>query len=352
MGSQEKRQKHHRKTRKATIKDIARIANVSETTVSLSFQPNSRIGTKTRDKVLKIAKQLNYFPNLAARDLRSGRTKTIGFVINDITNPFYGMMVRTSEQIAMERGYEIIFAESQWSANHEEIIINKMLQSRIEGIILCFSEQDDLAYRLVQTSALPHVVVDTRPEFYNGAYVINDGWHAGHLSAKHLFEIGCRNIAVLNAKKELGMFSSIKFMEEGFERYFREHNHSGKMFDLYDSGLSISSGMESFREMKSSGKEYDGVFCMNDLCAMGVMNEAVRAGLKPGKDFAIIGVDNNEVSDLHMIALSSINIFYNRISEIATDHLIDTIENKTPEKIEQMIRPELIVRESTSLFRS
>jgi LacI family transcriptional regulator len=340
------------KYRKATIKDIARIANVSETTVSLSFQPDSRIGKKTREKVLKIAKQLNYFPNLAARDLRSGRTKTIGFVINDITNPFYGMMVRTSEQIAMERGYEIIFAESQWSSNHEEIIINKMLQSRIEGLILCFSEQDDEAYQLVLTSGLPHVVVDTRPDFYQGAYVINDGWHAGYLSAKHLYEIGCRTVAVLNAKKDLGVFSSVNFMEEGVTRYFREQNHSGKLFDLFDSGLSISSGMESFREMQSAGKKYDGIFCMNDLCAMGVMNEAVKTGLQPGKDFAIIGVDNNEVSDLHMIALSSINIFYNRISEIATNHLIDTIENKTTEKIEQMIKPELIVRESTSLFRS
>jgi len=352
MRSQEKKQKIN-SFQKPTIKDIARIANVSETTVSLSFKNNSRISDKTRQKVLNIAKELNYFPNLSARDLRAGRTKTIGFVINDIKNPFYGSMVRTSEQIALERGYEVIFSESQWSGKNEKFIINRMLQNQIEGIILCFSEKTESTYKTILSSGIPHIVVDTKPDYYHGPYVINDSAFAGYLAVKHLYDIGCRNIAVLNAKEDLGYFSSVNEMEHSISHVFNSITQKERIqIDFYDSGLKISSGMKTYDEMQKAQKFYDGIFCMNDLCAMGYMNAALRDGLQPGKDFAIVGVDDNEVSDLDMISLTSINIDYEEISKIATNYLIDVIENKQEQKIEKMIRPELIIRNSSSFFQT
>jgi LacI family transcriptional regulator len=345
--SQEKNGRNSEKLRKATIKDIARLAQVSETTVSLSFRPGSRIGDETREKVLSIARELNYFPNTAARDLRAGRTKTIGFLINDITNPFYGYMVRTSEQVALERGYEVIFAESQWSPSHETNIINKMIQSRIEGMILCFSEKTEEAYNLVKQSGLPHVIVDTCPEYYEAPYVINDGWLAGYLSAQHLVEQKCERIAIFNARKALGSFSSINCMEQGFRHYFRENGMEFNDGNIIEAGLSIDSGKQAFREIRARGQFFDGIFCMNDLCAMGVMNEAFKEGMEAGRDYAIIGVDNNDVSDLEMISLTSIHIQYGEISRRATDYIINAIEKKSPGKIEETIAPRLVVRKST-----
>ncbi len=337
---------------KVTIKDIARLSNVSATTVSLSFKPDSRISEKTRKKVLKVAKELNYYPNLAARDLKAGRTKTIGFLINDITNPFYGLMVRTAQQIAIEKGFEIIFAESKWSPKHEVNIVSKMLQSRIEGLILCFSEQTDEAYKIIINSGLPHIVVDTRPSYYQGPYVINDAWYAGYLSAKHLVEMGCSKLAIINAKQILGNFSSIFSMEEGFTNYLTEMNVKYDLFDIFNAGLSISAGIQAFENVKNTKKTYDGFFCMNDLCAIGFMDAAKKNKLTPGKDFAIIGVDNNEFSSLDMISLSSINIPYNLIAKVATEYLIEIIDTSTSNNIEKIIKPELIMRRSTKLFGS
>ena len=350
MNSQEKNHVFSDKTRKSTIKDIAHKAMVSDTTVSLSFREGSRISARTRSRVLEVAKSLGYSPNTAARDLRTGRTKTLGFLINDITNPFYGSMVRTSEQIANNRGYQMVFSESQWTADNERRIVKKMIENRSEGIILCFSEKNDKAYQLVRASDLQYVVVDTKPDFYTGSYVVNDSRHAGYLAAQHLHDVGCESIVFLNAKRTLKNFSSIRLMEEGFQQFFVENGKSESCYHVYDSGLTILSGIEAFRSMQSNNIKFDGIFCMNDLCAMGVMHASAEAGLIPGKDFAIVGVDNSETSDLHMIQLSSISIRYDRISEVATNYLIDILEGKTTEEIKTTIRPELVIRESSGGF--
>jgi LacI family transcriptional regulator, galactose operon repressor len=339
------------KYQKSTIKDIALLAGVSETTVSLSFQPESRISKTTRKKVLEIAAEINYSPNAAARGLRSGRTKTIGFLINDITNPFYGSMIRMSEQIASERGYEIIFSESQWDPKRATKVVSKMIQSRIEGIILCFSEKNEDTYHLVQQSGLPHVAVDTIPTFYSGSYILNDGHKTGYLAAQHLCTTGCKHIAVVNAWNDLGDFSSIGQMEKGFNLYLEEHQFPAKNCIVIKAGLTIDSGKQAFKELEKSGIQYDGIFCMNDLCAMGFMHESKVAGTTPGRDYAIIGVDNNDVSDLAMISLTSMYIDYDAIAKMATNFLIDLIDGKEKGELKKIVKPKLIERNSTSLFR-
>lgn len=339
------------KGQKSTIKDIANLAGVSETTVSLSFQPDSRISEDTRNKVLTIAQKINYIPNTAARDLRAGRTKTLGFLINDITNPFYGSMIRRSEQIASERGYEVIFSESQWNPDRATNVVGKMIQSRIEGIILCFSEKNENTYHLVKQSGLPHIAVDAVPAFYAGSYLLNDSFNTGYIVAEHLATCGCRNIAVVNARKDIGNFSSISQMEQGFLSYMQNLPLSSSSFDILDGGLSIESGKKVFRQIRETGIVYDGIFCMNDLCAMGFMHQSRLLGSYPGRDYAIVGVDNNDVSDLDMISLSSIYIDYDDIAEEATNFLIDQLERQSIQVLQKIVKPKLIERESTRKFK-
>lgn len=336
------------KKQKTTIRDIARLAGVSETTVSLSFQQNSRISEQTRAKVLQIARQINYVPNAAARDLRAGRTRTIGFLINDITNPFYGSMIRTSEQVASERGYEVIFAESQWSPQRAVTVLGKMIQSRIEGVILCFSEKSEDAYQMVRQSNLPHVAVDTVPSFYTDSYILNDGQNTGYLAASHLVDCTCRSPVIVNARRDLGSFSSITQMEAGFEQFMSAQDIG---YRSIDAGLSIESGIRAFRDLSDSNTAFDGVFCMNDLCAMGFMHASREQGLYAGRDYAIMGVDNNDVSSLGMIGLTSVYIDYDDIAKEAADFVIDSIEGRSSALLQRIVRPKLVARESSLGFK-
>ncbi len=127
--------------RKPTIRDIAREAGVSDTAVSLSFQRNSRVSAATRERILAVARRLNYFPNRSARNLRYGDSRTIGFVVIEITNPFYARMIRSAERIAHGLGYEILFAESYWDPQKEIRIVSNMIENRVAGILMCFCEK-------------------------------------------------------------------------------------------------------------------------------------------------------------------------------------------------------------------
>ena len=120
-----------------TIKDVAKRAGVSDTTVSLAFQSDSRIRPETRRRVLAIAKRLHCLPNLNAQALRMGAPKSIGFLVNDITNPFYALMVNSAESIALDRGYQVVIADGHWSAERELQSVENMIRSRVQGMLIC-----------------------------------------------------------------------------------------------------------------------------------------------------------------------------------------------------------------------
>jgi LacI family transcriptional regulator len=111
-----------------TIKDIAREAGVSDTTVSLVFNGSDRISIETKTKVLETARKLNYVPNTAAKNLRMGKTNTIGFIVNDITNPFYSLMIKEAELQLNSIGFDMLVASSNWDIDREIKLIEKMMK--------------------------------------------------------------------------------------------------------------------------------------------------------------------------------------------------------------------------------
>lgn len=334
--------------KKVTIQDIARLAGVSDTTVSLSFKEKSRISEETRSNVLRIAHELNYFPNLSARNLRYGLSKSIGFIVNDITDPFYARMIRSMERTALDFGYNTIFAESNWDHKKEIQTVSNMIENRVQGIIICFCEQTEESYNIIQKFNLPHIAVDTIPTYYNGLYVLNDVIDAGKIAAEHLISIGCKNLVFFNARKEMHFFSSFKNLKKGFQSYANPSPHIQQDVIEIEAGITVDGGIEGFNRLLSSGKKFDGIFCVNDLCAYGVMEGAEKNGIKVGHDVAVIGVDNLETSKLARFSLTSIDQPYEMIMEIATKSLIQVIEKGTTLAIKKKIKPHLILRQSTS----
>ena len=193
---------------KATIKDIARLAGVSETTVSLAFRENSRISQKTRQSILELADKLHYLPNRAAKSLRYGGLKAVGFIVTDITNPFYAIMVRIAESAALEQGYQVMIAESNWEPDREVAIVRNMIESQIKGVLLCSCERTRESLEYIRRFSIPCIAVDTYPSFYKGPYVANDVQRAGCMAAEHLFEVGCRSIAFGTANRSMNSFST------------------------------------------------------------------------------------------------------------------------------------------------
>ena len=334
---------------KATIKDIARLAAVSETTVSLAFRENSRISQKTRKKILELAEKLHYLPNRAARSLRYGGLRTIGFIITDITNPFYAIMARIAETVALEQGYQVIISESNWEPDREVAIVRNMIESQAKGILLCSCEKTRESFEYIKRFSMPCIAVDAYPSFYKGPYVVNNVNKAGYMAAEHLFKVGCRNIAFGTANRSMRTFSTFQKMQRGFQMCCRMHDLSFDERNIMHAGLTLEEGRESFFQFKEKFPEIDGIFCVNDLCAIGVIEAADYLGIKPGRELAVIGIDNLNISNISRISLTSIRQPNHEIVETAVKALLDGIDGKKEIAIKRRIEPTLIVRSSSQL---
>jgi LacI family transcriptional regulator len=327
-----------------TIREVAKLSRVSETTVSLAFQKDSRITDKTRDRVFAAAKRLNYVPNSAARDLRHGATRTVGFLVNDIGNPFYASMVQVAERTARALGFQLLTVDSGWLAERETAVVEQLLQNRVRGVLLASNEKSDRGLELLRAAHTPLIAVDTCPQGFAGARVVNDLERAGELAAEHLAEMGCRRLAFLTAAESDASFSAFVALRRGFEQTAVRLTAKAQ---VVHAGLTVAAGQTAARTLLTQTTLPDGIFCANDLCAYGVIEAADAHGVRVGRDIAVMGIDDLETSALSRLSLTSIRQPVNALVQTAVTALIDAIEHDKQPIIKKTLQPELIARAST-----
>lgn len=336
---------------RTTIKDIAREAGVSDTAVSLAFKHSSRITEQTRQKILAAAKKLKYVPNSTAQNLRSGKTNTVGFIVNDITNPFYSLMLKEAEKKLNLAGFDLLAADSNWDADKEVNLIKRMIQMRVQGIIICPSEKSTQSIELLDAFAMPHVAVDSYPCFYHGAYIANDFYTCGKIVAEHLYKIGCRNPGIINAGKSMAGFSAFKKIFGAFQKYFSDRNIDLKPKNTVNAGLTIEAGRDAFEQLKANSFDADAFFCANDLCAIGFMDLAEQAGLRAGRDIALVGIDDIPLSSCTKISLTSVRQPHKTIACKAADTITQCILQNSAATTQVELSPMLVKRCSTMSYQ-
>lgn len=331
----------------ATIHDVALLAAVSDTTVSLAFRPNSRISDSTRRRVMAAANQLHYVPNINARALRVGTADTIGFLINDISSPFYAEMVSLAEAIALKRGYQIVVADGHWDPEREVHLVETLISSRVRGMLICPCEKTRKSLDRLTESSIPCVAVDTIPESYRGAFIGNDLVATGQMGADHLIDVGSRRLALLTADPQRDSFSAFVAIRKGFLEAAARRGIDPESIAVIHAGLTIDAGKYGFQRLHKRAPEVDGVLCVNDLSAIGVLDAAEARGIRIGPELAVMGIDDLEVSRTSRISLTSLRQPHARIIELAVHALIDGIEADDAPDITMVLPPELIVRNST-----
>jgi len=336
--------------KKVTIKDIAREAGVSHATVSMVFSGEPRISEETSKKVFRIARRMNYVPNMAARNLRKGESKLIGFVLNDLSNPVYGRMAQVAETAATALGYQVIIADHQWSPEGEADAIRKMIGFRARGLLVCSTEQSNSALNLLSEMGNPAVVaLDNCPPGFKGAYVGCDTEALGSIAAKHLIEVGCKNPLLFTGTHALRDFSSFVNLKKGFVEYLSNQGFENPEKRVVYSGLTIEEGQQAYYRIFAQKIPVDGIFCVNDLCACGVMAATDELGIKIGRSLALMGIGDHPFSSLPRISLTSIREPLERIVRLAVEELIHSFEQECSPDIRLDLPPELVVRSSSRL---
>ncbi len=339
-----------------TIKDIAREANVSYATVSRALNNKYGVHPSTQERILTIAKRLNYTPNAIARGLVTRQTFTIGLILPDITNPFFPEVARGVEEGAQEQGYSVFLCNTNWERHRETEYIRLLSERRVDGLILApISNSAEEAERELPDD-ISVVYVSNVPRNTEHSYVEIDNIRGGFLATKHLIDAGFDKIGFIGAVED-----SLT-VDERLEGYRMAFVRSGMEVDehfLHLGHFRQETGYRVIRDMIESGDFPRAVFAENDLIALGVMQGVRDAGLEVPGDVAVVGFDDIPFASFRDIQLSTVYQPKYEMGKLAAQILIDQITTSVAsgtngERAKQnghsrrvILEPELIVRGST-----
>ena len=335
------------------IKDIAKKLNISESTVSRALSENPRISENTKEKVRAAAEELHYRPNLIAKSLKVKTTKTIGLIIDDITNPFYPEIVKGCEETANKNGLNIILCNSDYDPEKENKYLNILLSKRVDGILMMPAGKKIPIINLLKDANTPLVFIDIKPsEKINVSCVYTDQEYGSYIAVKYLFKEGHKKIALINGPKN---FSSCMQMESGYRKAYEEegidiNEDYIKIFDLKASGA--YEAMKTLLTINAEEKPTAALF-ISDITAVAAYDAIQEAGLSIPEDFSIIGNDDIPTSKNFSPPLSTISHPKYDMGKKAMEILISEMKDTSSSKSFNQLRyiPELVIRKSTASIK-
>jgi LacI family transcriptional regulator len=335
--------------RKITIKDIARMANVSHTTVSRALNNKSRIKNETKNKILAIASELNYQPNFIARSLVMKKTKTLGLVITNIANPFYTELAQGIEATVRGLGYNIIFCSTHSDLSTEKHYIDMLRSKGVDGIIFSSAHMDDPNILFLAEEAFPIVLVNRRT--YHPIvrekvdYVGIDNILGGFLAVEHLIRLGHQRIGIIGGSSE----SSVGFERlEGGKRALSTYGLEVMGGYFLEGDFLKGSGYRGGKEFLKMAEPPTAIFATNDYMALGTYQAIVEEGQKVPENIALIGFNDIEFTAIKGVELTTIGQKKYEMGALAVKILVEKIEGgeSKPSTKEIFLKPELIIRKT------
>jgi len=329
-----------------SVKDVAERAGVSVGTVSNVMNHPEKVAEGSRQRVLAAIEELGFIRNDAARQLRDGRSSSIGLVVLDVRNPFFTDIARGAEDRAAEARLSVLLANSDVSLERESAYLDLFEQQRVHGVLI--SPLADITARLgmLRARGIPAVLVDRAAADASFSSVSVDDVAGGRMAAEHLIETGRTRLAYLGGPLELRQAAD---RLEGARQAVAAH--PGVTLEVVElDALSVLAGRAAGAEIAGRTERPDAIFAANDLVAMGVLQALMMQGsgiTVPG-DIALIGYDDIDFASAAVVPLSSIRQPAALIGQTAVEILLEEAADATiaPRQVE--FQPELVVRASTA----
>ncbi len=339
-----------------TLKEISKRANVSVSTVSaiLNNNPNCFAGEKTRKRVIEIAEELGYYPNLLYRSIRSKKTNTIGLIIPHLYYSEITVDIELLESLLWEKGYHLFIGYTKNDLKKEECLIKDFLSRRVDGIIFVVGKEKENKNNEIEKIIKRNYPFITIGRFgnLNTDFITTDYYKGGYILAEHLYQMGYRNLGVVFGKNEKSDLS-IEERKRGFLEYARSKNLVVK--EYYLKGKEYTSVEKLIKDSDTLGEEIlenknrpDAIFASNDEIAVGIIKSAIKLGIKIPDEFGVCGFDNSLSSILSPVPITTIRQKKEKVAKEVVKAMIRKVENNEI-KIEKFIEPELIKRDSTGI---
>lgn len=320
-----------------SIKEIARIADVSPATVSRVMNKTTYVDDDKKSRVLAAIEQTSYVPNKVARSLFKKSSNIIGFIVPNSANPFFTEIGRYMEQVAFERGYHVIFCNSSDDLDKENEYARNLISMNTDGIVLITNNT-----KARQEITVPVITIDREFEYENDFLsVSSDHYLGGKLAVEHLYQKGCRKIAYVGGIERL---SSAALRHRAYMDFCKEHKLENITIDCQ---FDFNDGLEKTEYLLEHYSGIDGIIAANDIVALAVYKVLRRHGIDVPNQVKLIGYDNIRESSRVTPALTTIAQPIQEIAEITANNIIDVIEGKEIEFQKVVLSVKCIERETT-----
>ncbi|WP_187774018.1 LacI family DNA-binding transcriptional regulator [Sphingobacterium hotanense] len=328
------------------IKNIAEMLGISVSTVSRALRDAHDINPETKEKVLKLAKELNFKPNKNAAALASGSTKNIGVIIPFITNYYFSTVISGIQEAAYQLGYNIILFVTNDEEEREKQLIENLDLASLDGLLISLSSNSSSIehFESLINEGLPLVFFDRVPNEINASKVMQSDFEGAFLATSHLIRKGYKRIAHLAGPE------SLKFTQERLRGYLSALKQAQiPVYEQYiiHSGFSPQHGYADTQQLLALEELPDAIFAVNDRKAIGAIQALKDAKKRVGEEVGVIGFTNDPMCTVIEPNLTTVEEPAFQIGEQSCELLIKHIKNKQFEPRSVLIPCRLIARDST-----
>ena len=331
----------------ATIKDVAKRAGVSTTTVSHVINKTRFVAEETREAVWAAIKELHYSPSAVARSLKVNHTKSIGLLATSSEAPYFAEIIEAVETRCFARGYTLILGNAHNDLQKQQAYLSMMAQKRVDGLLVMCSEYPEALLNMLEENRnIPMVVMDwgeSRGDFTDT--VLDNAFAGGYMAGRYLIERGHRDIGIIPGQMERNTGSG-RFA--GFLKALNEANIPAHDEWIVQGDFEPESGYRAMQQILAQKQRPTAVFCGGDIMAMGAICAADEMGLRVPQDISVIGYDNVRNARYFTPALTTVHQPKEQLGETAFDMLLDRIINKREESQTIEVHPTLIERRSVA----
>ena len=324
-----------------TIKDIAKLAGVSYATVSRALNDHPEVSVKTKERVLKIAKEHGYSPNEIARGLVKQNTNTIGLLVPDISNPYFPEVAKGVEEKAMSNDYHVFLCNTDWDSDKEIDYIKTLNDKRVAGIIIAPTSIETYAKVKALNLDIPIVYIGSKCDDKEVNYVVIDNEKASLMATEYLIELGFTDIAYLGGSENT---VTNKDRLTGYKKALTKHSLERSVYIMKSSSFKRESGYKAVVESIKKERLPHALICANDIVALGAIEALESNGYDVPEDVSVIGFDDIAYASLHKISLTTVAQPKYDIGSIAADIVLEKItDGQVPGK-KIVLEPALIKR--------
>jgi len=334
-------------SKEVTIYDLAKALNISPSTVSRGLKDHPHIRKETIKRIKAAAHEMGYQQNKFASNLRQKHTDTIGVVVPKLNSYFMATVIAGIEKVTAQNGYGLIISQSQESWKKEISCISTLFNSRVDGLLvsLAFDTKNMDHFNILFNKDIPVIFFDRVADCHGCMSIVIDNYKAGYEATSHLIEQGCRKIVHIGGNLLRNVYSE-RFT--GYKQALADNNIKFDQNLIFIGDMSEQAGIDTAQKLLKMRPRPDGIFTSNDTSAVATIVELEKAGVIIPEEIAVVGFNNEPISQVVQPNLTTIDYPAREIGEIAATSLMNKLKNLQSSNFSTIIlKHNLIIRKSS-----